>query len=197
MQKKIWLTLILVILGAALVIGKAVAIPMINVVEPETVNSLDGVSPPPPLLLPPDDAGYVEQDPVSAARSAGRTIAHLPEAPVDAVTTEVRLLPQEPWESPESHEYAVKSVVRYSGDGSTTVVSLAVPSPAAQRNKTVYGNKTITLSSGEKAFIDVDRNGVLPRSLTIIRGNHIITIATDRSESDLLEFASKVQVLSP
>lgn len=196
MRQRIKLAILLCSLGAALLIGKAFAFPTITLVEPETVNPDTKFSPPPPLLMPPDEADYTKQDPVKAARMAGRAIAHLPTAPAGTNTTELRLLPESPLESRDSVEYAVKSVVRYSGNG-TTIVSLAVPSPSARLNPTVYGEKTVTLPSGERAFIQSDRPGALPRSLTIMRRQHIITIATDRPESELIEFAKEVQIATP
>lgn len=102
-HRKIQLAILLQTLGAVLLMGKAFAFLAVNIVEPETVTSLHGVSPPPPL-------------------------------------------------------------------------------------------KTITLPSGERAFMKTNRSGALPRSLTIVRGEYIITIATDRPENELIEFAKGVQV---
>lgn len=73
-----------------------------------------------------------------------------------------------------------------------TLVTLSEASPEAREAKAIYGDSTISLASGEQAFIKENLKGSYPHSIVLVKGNKIIIIATTANKDDLIKMAEEV-----
>lgn len=174
---------ILLTLGAA-----AAASGLINVRNPETVGETPGLVP--PLLAPPGQEDYIKQrSDVVIAAPDGRHIAQFANPPADlAQSIAVNLPDTQPVEANEV-AYTILSSVRYEGHGHTVLVTTARPSPAAAQQPTVFGNQTFRLADGSTAWGMTGMPGEVPNRLVWVRGNLIITVASDLPLDDVKALA--------
>lgn len=187
--------LILLAMMAVLLIGTAIttASGFISVINPETVA---GPAIVPPLLAPPDQAGYSDQKTGTVITAPDRRpIAQLGVPPAEfSQAISVNLPKSQDSPSASTVSYTVLASVRYRGNGHTVLVTTANASPAAAQQPTIFGNQTIKLHDGSTAWVSTNIPGDTPNQLVYLRGDLIITIASDLSVNMLKDLAAQIVV---
>ncbi len=146
-----------------------------------------------PLILPPIETKWESvNDMGDKARQMKSPIAYLNPDENKAFTPLVCFLNVKPQFDESERSFAILSVVKYEEGNSATMVTLSEASPATCRSGAVFGASTIPLDNGEKAFLWEGPQFQYPRSLAIVRGNMIITIATTENFETLIKMANSV-----
>ncbi len=169
---------------------------LLKVRDPETPVGPPGPSGiVPPRLMPPANTDCYRDWPSGAVVTAkdGRPIAQLAEVPGRLGEAVAACLPdQRPAEMPLS--YAVLATIRYTGGGHTVSVSTARPSPEAAKLEQSLGDRTVKLADGSKAWANTDMRNGLPNQIVLVRGDLIITVASDLSLEEIMALAEQVVV---
>jgi len=149
-------------------------------------------SPPPvvPRLVSPGESKWEELNPALLAEES--LLAYLPEEYTKNAKAMVQFLDAQPKFASGKIAYAILTEVKYENEESVTLVTLSEASPAACEAKAIYGDSTISLSSGEQAFLKENLKGSYPHSIALVRGNKIITIATTANKEELIKMSEGV-----
>ncbi len=143
-----------------------------------------------PTLVSPGECKWEELNPALLAQES--LLAYLPEEYTMNAKTMVQILDTQPKFSSGKIAYAILTEVKYENEESITLVTLSEASPAACEAKAIYGDRTISLPSGEQAFIKENVKGSYPHSIALVRGNKIITIATTANKEELIKMAEGI-----
>jgi hypothetical protein len=172
-----------------------------------------------PVLPPYPSVHYRALDPATAARQSGYAVAYLRTPPADIhhsvgvdVITHAGLpatppTPMPGQQSPPGLAVAIRSVVRYGGDGHTVLLTLVEPSPQVIRTRELLlGQRTVRLPSGQDAWGSSDVGQALPflqpvsggvHVLAWVSGHYVVTMFSDLSFARLKGLAGQVAVIPP
>lgn len=187
---------LLIILGCCLSIGILVATGLaisdgIQLTLPEEPIRAEQVVPPVvPALVSPEESEWEEVNPSTLAPET--KLAYLNEEYEKTSRTMIHFIETEPEFTSGKVAYAILSEVKYESEDNCTVVTLSEASPEACEAKAIYGASTVSLASGEKAFIKDNLKGSYPRSIALVRDNKVITIVTTASREELIKMADGV-----
>jgi len=143
-----------------------------------------------PTLISPEEAKWEEMDLCSLAQES--TLVYLPEEYEKDAKIMVHLMKEQPEFPSGKVAYAILAEVKYESENKCTLVTLSEASPEACEIKAIYGDTTVSLISGETAFLKENLRGFYPRSIVLVRGDKIITIATTSSRDELIKMAEEV-----
>jgi len=188
------------ILGITAVVSKLTNAQTSSQTSQTSNSSLDANGKPvPPLIVPSQVAKYVVLQPgTKITGRLGLPAAQLIDPPAElaqeiAVWVPEPLPKNAPSPSPNEISYQMISSTRYRGNGHTIFVTTARPSPAAAKLKHHFGQPT-QLADGTEAGVVIDcalidtkttegyscvANDPTPNRVQFMRGNLIITIASD------------------
>lgn len=145
------------------------------------------------LVPPPVDNKWEQVDDINKkAQQAKSAIAYLEQDDKVFQTPLVCFLNTNPQFPADEKSYAIISAVKYEEGNNSTMVTLSEASPATCRTGAVFGSSTISLDNGEKAFLWENTKLQYPRSIALVRGNKVITIATTANQEELIKMANKI-----
>jgi hypothetical protein len=172
-----------------------------------------------PALPPYQSVRFRTLDPRTAAQQSGYAIAYIRTPPSDiSASVGVDISPHIGWPStppgPQPSDprlrgmaVAIRSVVRYHGTGHTVILSLVEPSPKVIKTRELLlGQRTVTLSNGQDAWISDNANSALPfvhtgtggvHVLAWVSGHYVVTLFSDLSFARLKRLAPQVAVVPP
>lgn len=165
--------------------------------SPEEASEAMSQAVDPPLTLPQDTTDFYQIDPRQAAAETGSALAYL-SPPPSGMSEQIDVsLPMEGRWSPEEEDVAlaVRSMVRYRGDGHTLLVALDEPSAAMAAEQLILGDKAVSLPDGRPVWSAVQPNQPLPNLVTMVWDPYIVAIATDLSLDAALQLAERVDVI--
>ena len=181
------ITMILLTVGVAGV-GASV---LFNISNPESAK-LPAIVP--PLLAPPGQTDYLQQDAARIIAPDNRPIAQFAKPPADLSQSIAVNLPDVQPAQSGVVSYAILASIQYRGNGHTTLVTTARPSPAAAKQAMALGNQTIQLADGSTAWATTGMFGDAPNQVVFVRSDLIITIAGDLPIDTLKDLARLVTI---
>lgn len=149
----------------------------------------------PPLLAPPDQEAYVPHGQGQPIISSN-PVAYLTAIPSWSTEESLSLIPETGNRSPAMVEFVVYSAVKYTGGGNTILVTASEPSPGANSDGLILGEKVTRLSNGKTAWIST-KPGETPNVVITRENNLVITVAGNLPASEVEEYATEVVVQNP
>lgn len=197
MKTKLIARISLILLGTLLVTTSMYASGIFHVQDPEA--TVTGTREPiiaAPILLPPDDTIYSEWSrPLPVTSDDTRPVAQFAQIPATVGQDIAVDFPQhQPPDESISIWFEILASVRYTGNGHVIHITTSRPSPATANTLMGFGNRTVTLGGGDKAWVNAGLPGKVPNQLVMLKGDLIITIAGDLSTDDLQTLATAVNI---
>ncbi|MBA3944355.1 MAG: hypothetical protein H0X37_07305 [Herpetosiphonaceae bacterium] len=168
--------------------------PATDTISAGTITRPEGVTAiPVPRLAPPDSVAFTAKSVGASIKSPdGRAVAQLRTAPRTLSQSVAADFPAGPATSAGEFAFTVLSSIRYTGSGHTVLVTTARPSAAAARETLSLGNKIVQLGDGSTAYALTKMSGSTPNQLAWVKGDLIITIASDLPIDTLKPLADTV-----
>lgn len=194
-----WATgLAAMLLLAAVMTGTVVAaVSYLRVERPEEPSGEIAMFP--PILPPAGSELYRPMDPARAAKESGLAVAYLRQPPAGvAEKVEVDVRPQADRADPDEVSIAIRSLVRYRGNGHTVLVVLDEPSPAMARKELLsLGDRTIRLSDGREAWVSEHPEWPQGNAVASVVDRYVVVVASDLPAEQVRALASRVVVAPP